>query len=298
MARLGFALALHGGAGSSSLFLREIEKKDYVQTLANALRIGRVHLTEGGSSLDAVEMVVRFLEDDPKFNAGRGLALKFQGHHELDASIMNGRTRACGAVAGVETVRHPITAARLAMDKSPCIVLSGADQFSKEMGAELVDQDFFHTDRWVKIWKRARKNAQAAMNEYEKHLGTVGCVALDRDSNLATGGLTIKRYGRIGDSPLISAGAFSENSACAASCTGIGERFIKSSVVYDASALMSYKYLDLVEAAAYVFEHKLPNDSGGVISVDCKGSVVMQFNTRGMYRAAADLSGRFEIAVN
>jgi len=290
-----YALAIHGGAGDLPILSSRDEREEYAQSLSAALDIGRGLLQQGGRSLDAVEAVIRALEDDPKFNAGRGSTLNYAGQHELDASIMDGRTGSCGAVAAIRSVRHPISAARGVLEESPHILLSGqgADDFAKEMGLELVEDGFFRTQRCVDTWQRALGRAQAAEKDVEKdHFVTVGCVALDEDENLAagtsTGGMLLKRHGRIGDSPLIGAGTFADNRTCAVSCTGIGERFIESCIAFDVSALMRYRAWTLDQSVQHIFEHTLPDRSGGLIAVGHDGSLALRFNTRGMYRGAAN----------
>lgn len=303
MDRLDYALALHGGAGSETLFLTRAEKQQYRTCLDDTLKRGKTVLAQGGNSLDAVETVIRALEDNPKFNAGHGSVLNYDGNHVLDACIMDGKNRACGAVAAVTTVRHPIHLARLVMTETEHVLLvgKGADQFAREMQVELVEQDFFRTEKRLRGWQQALKDSQAAENENRQHLGTVGCVARDRDGNLAagtsTGGRTLQRFGRVGDSPIVGAGTFADNNTCAVSCTGVGERFIQHVVAYDISALMEYRQLTVGQAVSHLFKHKLPAHSGGIIAMDTCGSIAMQFNTHGMYRAATDSAGRVEIDI-
>ncbi len=306
MDRLDYALALHGGAGSETLFLGRTEKQQYHACLADTLKLGKSVLEQGGSSLGAVETVIRALEDDPKFNAGHGSVLNYDGNHVLDACIMDGRNRACGAVAAVTTVQHPIHLARLVMTETEHVLLvgDGADRFARDMRIELVEQDFFRTERRLRGWQRARNEAKAgedAEDENRQHMGTVGCVALDRDGNLAagtsTGGRTLQRFGRVGDSAIVGAGTFADNNTCAVSCTGVGERFIQQVVAYDISALIEYRQLTVGQAVSHLFKSKLPADSGGIIAMDTCGSIAMQFNTPGMYRAAADSAGRVEIDI-
>ncbi len=296
--KLEFAMALHGGAGSPGKLANE-ELRAYKLSLERALKIGVQVLRSGGTSLDAIEKVIRHLEDDPRFNAGRGAVFNSEGGHELDASIMDGRTKACGAVAGVKTVKNPISLARLVMTQTRHVLLAGegADKFAVEMDVDRVDQKYFWTEKRFQSWKKAQQRERDKAGE--KHKGTVGCVALDQHGNLAagtsTGGLTNKKFGRIGDSPIVGAGTYADNKTCAVSCTGIGEHFIRNAVAYDVSALMAYKKLSVQKAVETVIHHKLKKDDGGIIAVAHDGSIWMDFNTEGMARAAADSTGRFEV---
>lgn len=305
-ARLGFtkyAVALHGGAGNFPARLTSEESKSHTQALEAILRQGEQLLAAGGASLDCVEQVVRLLEDDPKFNAGRGSVLNFAGEHELDASIMDGQTGACGAVAAVRTVRNPITLARLVMTRTDHILLAGegAEQFAQEMGVERAAADFFRTPERLAQWEKIRQEYDKAGPPDDAQLGTVGCVALDVAGNLAaatsTGGMFMKRYGRVGDSPLIGAGTYADNQTCAVSCTGKGEQFIRHVVAYDIAAQMRYQQRTLAEAVRQVIANTLQPGDGGVIAVDRDGTVVMDFNSDGMFRGAADSAGRFEIGL-
>lgn len=293
--RAEFAIALHGGAGASPERWSSEQRQAYERSLRRALQIGYDILKDGGSSLDAVESVVRCLEDDPLFNAGRGAVFNAEGRHELDASIMDGRTMACGAVAGVSTVRNPISLARLVMTETPHVLLAGpgAERFADQQGIPRVDPHYFWTERRYRAWKESRPA------DDESPRGTVGCVALDRRGNLAagtsTGGLTGKMPGRVGDSPIIGAGTYADNRTCAVSCTGIGEHFIRYAIAYDVSALMAYKQWPLEKAVHHVVHEKLKPGWGGLIAVGRDGAICMQFNTEGMPRAAADWRGRFEV---
>ncbi len=293
--RVEYALAVQGGAGFARDSLSPEEQLEYTESLEQALRLGRDILAEGGSALDAVESALRMLEDDPRFNAGRGAVINHDGVVELDASIMDGATLACGAVAGVRTVRNPISLARLVMEKTKHVLLisDGAERFAREMGVELVEQDYFFTERRWRSLQRAR--------EAEKRGGggdTVGAVALDRQGNLAagtsTGGLTNKMFGRVGDSPIIGAGTYASNDSCAVSCSGTGEEFIRRSVAFQVSSLVKIGGLTLQEAAEEVVGQLEPGD-GGLIAVGADGGMVAVFNTEGMLHGAADSTGRLDV---
>jgi beta-aspartyl-peptidase (threonine type) len=226
------------------------------------------------------------------------------GRHELDASIMDGRTLSCGAVAGVRTVKNPIALARLVMEKTPHVLLmgDGAEQFAASVGVERVDPTYFDTDRRRKALEEfLKKRKQKEDNAPPKSRSTVGCVALDLQGNLAaatsTGGMTGKRFGRVGDSPIIGAGTYANNATCAVSCTGTGEEYIRLVAAYDVSALMQYGHLNVDQAAHTVIFERLKPDDGGLIAVSHTGEIAMPFNTNGMFRAAADSNGRFEILI-
>jgi L-asparaginase / beta-aspartyl-peptidase len=296
-----YAIALHGGAGSSWLELDANAQAATKASLRKALTIGKTILADGGTSLDAVEQVIRYFENDPAFNAGKGAVFNSAGGHELDASIMDGRDRSCGAVAGVKTVKNPISLARLVMNKTRHVLLAsdGADRFAKKMGVDLVDQKYFWTQQRYDKWQRVRKQ-----QERDNHKGTVGCVALDTHGNLAagtsTGGLTNKLYGRVGDSPIIGAGTFADNKTCAVSGTGVGENYIRNAIAYDVSARMEYKNQPVDEAVHDILTKRLdPTKTGlgGLIAVTHDGKITMQFNTGAMARAAADSTGMVEIAL-
>ena len=294
-----WALAIHGGAGTIPKTLPEAEKQQYLASLEKALAIGRDALAAGEASLDVVEKVVRFLEDDPLFNAGKGAVFTHEGTNELDAAIMDGRDLSAGAVAGLKTVRNPISLARLVMERSPHVFLvgEGAEAFAAEMKVERVDPKYFFTQRrWDQLQEALKKE-----REEKKPKGTVGAVALDQHGNLAaatsTGGMTNKRFGRLGDVPVIGAGTYANNKTCAISGTGWGEKFIRNTVAHDISALMEYAGLTLQQAADRVIHQKLQPDDGGVIGVARDGSIALVFNSAGMYRGAADSNGRFEVRI-
>ncbi|HYU33338.1 MAG TPA: isoaspartyl peptidase/L-asparaginase [Thermoanaerobaculia bacterium] len=293
-----WSLAIHGGAGTIPKDIPASERDQYLASLQKALEIGRDVLSGGGTSLDAVEKVVRFLEDDPLFNAGKGAVYTHDGTHELDAAIMDGSDLSCGSVASLKTVRHPISLARLVKERSPHVFLvgDGAEAFATEMQVERVPNSWFDTPkRYAQLQETLRKEKE------EKPKGTVGAVALDQHGNLAaatsTGGLTNKRWGRIGDVPVIGAGTYANNKTCAISGTGWGEKFIRHTVAHDISALMEYAGLTLQQAADKVIHGKLEKDDGGVIGVAHDGSIALVFNSEGMYRGAADSNGRFEVKI-
>ncbi len=296
-----WALAIHGGAGTIPKTLPEAEKQQYLRSLESALKVGREVLGNGGTSLDAVEKVVRFLEDDPLFNAGKGAVYTHEGTHELDAAIMDGRNLSCGSVAALKTVKNPISLARAVMEKSPHVFMvgEGAEKFATEMKVERVSPDYFDTPKRYEQWQEALRKEKEAKEEKDRD--TVGAVALDVHGNLAaatsTGGMTNKRFGRLGDVPVIGAGTYANNRTCAISATGWGEQFIKHTVAHDISALMEYGGLTLQQAADRVIHQKLKPGDGGVIGVARDGSIALVFNSEGMYRGAADSNGRFEVRI-
>lgn len=291
-------LVIHGGAGTITRESMTPEKeKEYTEKLQEALNTGYAILEKGGTSLDAVTATIHILEESPLFNAGRGAVFTSDGTNELDASIMDGATGEAGAVAGVTTVKSPIKAARAVMEKSPHVMMAreGAETFAKEQGLEMVDPSYFRDEkRFEQLKKIKEKEAEketAYLEKYPDHkFGTVGCVALDSHGNIAagtsTGGMSNKKWGRIGDSPVIGAGTYADNNTCGVSSTGHGEYFIRYVVAYDIAALMKYKGLSLEEAANHVVMDKLveKGGSGGVIALDRQGNIAMPFNTPGMYR--------------
>lgn len=306
-ARPAWVLVIHGGAGT--ILRQDLTPQaelEYRTALGEALRTGGAVLEAGGSSLDAVEAVIRFLEDSPLFNAGRGAVFTAEGANELDASIMDGRDRAAGAVAGVRTIRHPITAARRVMDASSHVMMTGAgaEAFAAAQGVELADPAWFRTEsRWHSYLKaKARADSLDLETPDRKH-GTVGCVALDRDGHLAagtsTGGMTLKRWGRVGDAPIIGAGTWADDRTCGISATGHGEYFIRNVVAYDIAARMEYGGLTLQEAADRVIGEVLPavGGTGGVVGLDREGRVSMVFNTAGMYRGSLQAGGQPQVAI-
>ncbi len=297
-----WAMVVHGGAGGGTRESISPEKeKAYLEAIRHALDTGSFILENGGSSMDAVEAAIRYMEDNPIFNAGRGAVFTELGNNELDASIMDGNGRNAGAVAGVTNIRHPISAARMVMSNSPHVMLigEGAEQFAASHGLEIVDSSWFFTQS---RWNSLQRIKDREKEQTQKH-GTVGAVALDRLGNLAagtsTGGMTNKMHGRVGDAPVIGAGTFAGNSTCAVSATGHGEYFICNVVSYDISALMEYGGLSLSEAADSVINGKLKpiGGGGGVIAVDHYGNVAMPFNTSSMIRAYVKSDGESGIFI-
>ncbi len=307
-----FVLVIHGGAGT--ILRSEMsagKEKAYRESLEEALNKGAAILQKGGSALDAVEECVRILEDDPLFNAGKGAVFTNDGKNELDASIMDGNTLAAGAVAGVKTIRNPVSAARAVMEKSPHVMMagSGAEQFAREQGLEIVDPSYFYTeDRWKSLKNATREDS---INKLKKDTvkkghgfgefrytpsavfgkyGTVGAVALDTHGNLAaatsTGGMTNKKFGRVGDSPIIGAGTYANNKTVAVSGTGWGEYFIRLVMAKTISDMMEFGKMKLVQAADEMIMKRLPalGGDGGLIAVDKDGNIAMPFCTEGMYR--------------
>jgi beta-aspartyl-peptidase (threonine type) len=281
------------------------EEKVYLQKLTEALFCGSAILQNGGSSLDAVEAAVRFMEDCPLFNAGKGAVLNEEGKVELDASIMDGKSLKAGAVAGVSTIKNPISAARKVMENSPHVMLidGGAEAFALKQGLEIVDPSYFITEKIREKWEKSKKQNQNKDEDQKKKHGTVGAVALDQSGNLAaatsTGGMMNKMRGRIGDSPIIGAGTYANNNTCAISCSGHGEYFIRNVVAYDISAMMEYRGIPLEEAAKIVIQEKLKSQGadGGLIAVDKEGKVTMTFNTNAMFRGYVNSEGQKEVLI-
>jgi len=303
-----FALAIHGGAGTiARASLTPADEKQYRAALETALTIGHDLLRGGGAALDAVEAAVRSLEDCPLFNAGRGAVFTHDGHHEMDAALMSGHNKLAGAVAGVRQVQNPIRAARLVMEHTEHVLLSypGADELAREHGLPLQPVAYFFTQKRYDQLQDAIASGKmqldhAADPNWKK--GTVGAVARDQHGHLAaatsTGGMTNKRYSRIGDTPLIGAGTWAD-ARCAISCTGNGEYFIRAVAAYDVACLMEYKGLALAEACRVVVQDKLApvGGEGGLIAVDAAGNVALPFNSEGMYRASRVEGGAAEVAV-
>jgi L-asparaginase / beta-aspartyl-peptidase len=283
-------LVIHGGAGTITRASMSAEaEKQYRAGLEEALRTGHGVLTKGGSSIDAVEATIRVMEDNPLFNAGKGAVFTHEGRNELDAAIMEGKTKKAGSVAGVTIIRNPITAARAVMEKSAHVMMvgRGAELFATKMGLDIVDPSYFWTER---RWKSLQQELLKEQQQSDKKFGTVGAVAVDSSGNLAagtsTGGMTNKQFGRVGDAPIIGAGTYAENESCAVPATGHGEFFIRWTVAYDIAALMKYRGMSVAEAANEMIHKTLEpvKGEGGVIVLDAKGNFAMTFNSEGMYR--------------
>jgi beta-aspartyl-peptidase (threonine type) len=298
------SIAVHGGAGTlSPADLTPDSDRAFRAGLERALRAGHAVLIDGGTSLDAVVAAVRVLEDDPLFNAGRGAVLAASGQHELDASVMDGRDLRAGAVTGVRPVKSPIELARLVMERSPHVMLAGAgaEEFALEQGLAPVPNAHFATERRRRELDRLLHGEIEAGRE--SLMGTVGAVARDVQGNLAaatsTGGMTGKKWGRVGDSPIIGAGTYAANDCCAVSATGHGEFFIRAAVAHEIASLIRYRGLDVEAAADEVVMRQLVRlgGSGGVIAVGRDGRVAMPFNSEGMLRGAMDSSGRLVTAL-
>lgn len=311
-----FAIVIHGGAGTILKKNMTPEKEAaYKTTLSEAIKVGYKILKDGGTSLDAVEKTIHVLENSPLFNAGKGAVFTHEGANELDASIMDGSNLNAGAVAGVKDVKNPISAARLVMTNSDHVLLSreGASQFAKKQGLEIVDPSYFYTERRYKSLQRAidrakKKKASKETAFYDEDIknskfGTVGCVALDKNGNIvagtSTGGMTNKRWNRIGDSPIIGAGTYANNATCGVSSTGWGEYFIRAMVAHDVSALMEYKGMSLQEATHEVIQNKLTKlgGTGGIVALDKNGNMQFEFNTAGMYRASMNDKGELTVKI-
>ncbi len=304
-------LVIHGGAGTILKKNMTPEKEAaYQAALEKAAKKGYEILQNGGSSLDAVEQTIHILENSPLFNAGKGAVFANNGKNELDASIMEGKTLNAGAVAGVTNLKNPISAARKVMENSNHVLLArkGAEEFAAAQGLEVVDTSYFFTEARYKSLQRAKEGDKDKAASYDPYIkdykyGTVGCVALDKNGNLAagtsTGGMTNKKWNRIGDSPIIGAGTYANNETCAVSGTGHGEYFIRAAVAHDISALMQYKNISLQDAAKEVIQNKLKNmgGDGGIIAIDAKGNLVAEFNTPGMYRAMVDEKGNVTVGI-
>jgi beta-aspartyl-peptidase (threonine type) len=310
-----FGIVIHGGAGTILRKNMTPEKEaNYRAVLTEAIQVGYEILKAGGSSQKAVEKTIHIMEDSPLFNAGKGAVLNANASIELDASFMNGKSLDAGAISGVRTVKHPISAAIKVMEASPHVMLSGsgADTFASEQGLEIVTPEYFYTERRINALKKVQESTNAnettlkpQENEFLKQqlYGTVGCVALDLSGNLAagtsTGGMTNKKWNRIGDAPIIGAGTYANNATCAISATGWGEFFIRSVVAHDISALMEYKGLSIQEAAYEVIHNKVSKlgGDGGVVGIDRNGHAMMEMNTPGMYRAQMDALGNLKVKI-
>ena len=299
-----WALAIHGGAGTISKDLPDSVKQNYYDGLREAVRVGEIILREGGSSLDAVEMVIRNLENNPLFNAGRGAVFTSEGKHELDAAIMDGRTLAAGAITGVTTVEHPITLARKVMTQSRHIFFSGAgaEEFADQTDVSRVDNNYFHTERRYQQWQRAQEQSDFFNSELfdELKFGTVGAVALDVNGKLAaatsTGGMTNKRFGRVGDVPIIGSGTFA-NHVAAISATGWGEQIMRNVSANTIANRMEFTGESLEESMNFVLTERLNPGDAGFIGVDSEGNISMQMNTAGMFRGSVDSNGNRTVMI-
>lgn len=303
-----FVLAVHGGAGTIQReLMTAAREKAYREALELALRKGHAMLADGGSALEAVQAAVMVLEDSPLFNAGRGAVFNADGQHEMDASLMCGESLRAGAVASVQNVKNPVLLARRVMDSSDHVLVSGlgAFEFAHKQKVPLEDDQYFFEEGRYEQWMKMRGTDAYRLDhsDGEKKFGTVGAVALDRHGNLAaatsTGGMTNKKWQRIGDSPIIGAGTYANNAGCAVSCTGHGESFIRAVAAHDVHALMAYKGLSLEEAVRVVVHEKLPplDGDGGMIAVDRQGNVVLDFNCSGMYRGHVGADGALHTAI-
>ena len=306
------AIAIHGGAGTITRANLTIEQEaKYKETLKQAVDAGYAALNKGSTSLDAVVIAINILEDSPLFNAGKGAVYTYDEAHELDASIMDGKTLNAGAVAGVKQIKNPIDAARAVMEKSVHVMLSGAgaETFAFQHGLKKVDNRYFDTPFRYEALIRAKQKLEKDTSAWQRpdmldyKFGTVGAVALDKNGNIAagtsTGGMTAKRFGRIGDSPVIGAGTYANNQSCAVSATGHGEYFIRYNVAADICARVSYSGVALDQAANTVIHKVLKpaGGTGGIIAIDAKGNISMPFNTEGMYRASIDQSGKLSVGI-
>jgi beta-aspartyl-peptidase (threonine type) len=298
-----YAIVIHGGAGvMSKSKMSEERQAAYKAKLNEALELGEKLLQTGEKAPDVVVQVINVMENSPLFNAGKGAVFAHDGTNQLDASIMEGSTLNAGAVAGVSDIKNPITAAREVMYNSEHVLLSGkgASEFAKKQGLEIVSPDYFYTKaRYESLQRLLKKERERTKKD---NMGTVGCAVLDTHGNLcagtSTGGMTNKKYGRIGDSPIIGAGTYANNKTCAVSCTGHGEYYIRLGFARDISALMEYKNLPVKQACAEEI-NKLTqlNGTGGVIALDARGNIAMEFNTSGMFRGYIKSTGEKEIAI-
>ncbi|WP_435260992.1 isoaspartyl peptidase/L-asparaginase family protein [Tenacibaculum sp. nBUS_03] len=312
-----FAIIIHGGAGTIlKKNMTSAKENKYLQKLEEAIKAGYSILKKGGSSTKAVEASIHIMENSPLFNAGKGAVFTNTETNEMDASIMEGKTLNAGAVAGIKTVKNPISAAIKVMNNSNHVLLSGvgADNFAKEKGLEIMDANYFYTEKRFKSLLRIKDKEKTQLDHDEKSafydtdikdskFGTVGCVALDKQGNItagtSTGGMTNKRWNRIGDSPIIGAGTYANNATCGVSSTGWGEYFIRGVVAYDIAAQIEYKNVSLKEATNDVIQNKLTKlgGTGGVIAIDKNGNMSFEFNTAGMYRASMNDKGDLVVKI-
>ncbi|MFT5216842.1 MAG: beta-aspartyl-peptidase (threonine type) [Glaciecola sp.] len=304
-----FSIAIHGGAGTlvKGLMTPELEA-EYKAALKTARDIGYKILEQGGTALDAVESAVNSLEDTPLFNAGKGAVFTNEGTHEMDASIMDGKTLEAGAVSLVTGIKNPVSLARDVMEKSYHVFLAGegAMKFAKSNGYDIETPEYFYDEVRYKQWQGIKDSDSFQLDHSVKKdgkFGTVGAVACDQHGNIAgatsTGGMTNKKWGRVGDSPMVGAGVYANNKTCAISCTGSGEFFIRGVVAYDVSCLMEHKGLSVEEASNEVIHKRILElkGDGGLIAIDAQGNIAMPFNTEGMYRAFKTSKGKEEISI-
>lgn len=303
------SIAIHGGAGTILKTNMTPEKESaYKGALQSALDAGYYVLSKGLSAIDAVELAVSSLEDTHLFNAGKGSVFTAEGTHEMDAAIMDGSNLMAGAVSLITGIKNPVQLSRLVMEKSGHVFLAGqgAEAFAKEMNCAFEDPSYFHDEFRCQQWQEVKGTDQFQLDHSsskDHKFGTVGAVALDQFGNIAaatsTGGMTNKKFGRVGDSPMIGAGNYANNNTCAVSCTGSGEFFIRAVVAYDVSCLMEYKGMSLQEACTEVVHHRLLKigGEGGLIAVDAQGNICLEFNTDGMYRGQRNSKGLNEVSI-
>ncbi|WP_411767172.1 isoaspartyl peptidase/L-asparaginase family protein [Winogradskyella sp. A3E31] len=304
-----YSIAIHGGAGTLVKgLMTEALEAEYRNALKVARDTGFEVLKNGGSATDAVEVAVKLLEDSPLFNAGKGSVFTAEGTHEMDAAIMDGETLNAGAVSLITGIKNPVSLARDVMDKSYHVFLAGegAMKFANDLGYELESPDYFYDEVRYQQWQGIKDSDTFQLDhsvKKEGKFGTVGAVACDQNGNIAaatsTGGMTNKKWGRVGDSPMIGVGNYANNKTCAVSCTGSGEFFIRGVVAYDVSCLMEHKGLSLEAATEEVIHHRILeiNGDGGLIAVDSDGNIAMPFNTEGMYRASKSSKEKEEISI-
>ena len=312
-----YVLVIHGGAGTIlKKNMTDSLEQAYISKLTESLQAGYEQIKQGKSSLDAIEAAIHIMEDSPLFNAGKGAVFTNQGKNELDAAIMDGSSLKAGSVAGVTTIKNPISAARAVMDKSEHVMMvgKGAEEFAHMNGLEIVDPSYFWTkQRWDGLQRALERDKERAELDHDdkqaflppykdEKFGTVGCVALDKMGNLAagtsTGGMTNKKFGRVGDAPIIGAGTYANNETVAISCTGWGEFFIRSVAAYNVSARMKYAKMNIEKATQEVIDEieKLGGD-GGLIAIDKSGNIAMPFNTEGMYRGTVTSDGKIKVEI-
>ena len=296
-----FAIVMHGGAGTIlKKNMSDEMEKEYIKKMDEALSIGYDILNNNGKSIDAVEAAIKILENSELFNAGKGSVLSNKGMVEMDASIMNGQNLNAGAISGIKTIKNPISAARLVMEKSEHVFLSGegAEEFAKLKGLDIIDNEYFITETRLNSLLKAKKRDSIKDNKF----GTVGCVAIDKLGNItsgtSTGGMTNKKWNRIGDVPIIGAGTYANNNTCGISSTGWGEYFIRNVVAYDISSQIEYKKISIDLAAKNTLKKvKELGGNGGVIGIDKNGNILMDFNTEGMYRGYKKSDGESKISI-